>query len=231
MFKIALVDDSLEALDQLELFLVKFFVEKNVQYEINKFSHGFNFLDSLKNDYQLVFLDIDMPGINGLDIARKIRKVDTNVLIVFVTNMAGCAINGYEVAATDFLVKPIKKEQLYFCLNRCLEKLANTHYKKITIKTSDGYIALMEDKIVYVEVRLHSLIFHTIDSSHECYGSLKDLENVLSQNKFSRCNSCYLVNLNYVESINGDTCKLINAELPISRSKKKVFIEKFMKNI
>lgn len=231
MIKIGILDDSQDAINELESYLYKFFSEKLIPFSIDKFNQGFNLLDNIKSKYQIIFLDIDMPGINGLDVARKIREVDSSVLIVFVTNMAGCAINGYEVAAIDFLVKPIKEQQLYFCLSRCLDKLENINYKKITIKTGDKYIVIRDDKIIYVEVRLHSLIYHTVDGDYETYGTLKELESLLDEKKFARCNNCYLVNLNFVESINGDLCNLKNAKLPISRNKKKAFVEKFVKNI
>lgn len=231
MIKIGILDDSIDAINELECYIRKFLDEKELSFSIDKYNQGFNLLDNIKNKYQIIFLDIDMPAINGLDVARKIREVDTSVLIVFVTNMAGCAINGYEVAAIDFLVKPIKPQQLNFCLSRCLDKLENTNYKKITIKAGDKYVVIRDDKLIYVEVRLHSLIYHTLDGEYETYGTLKELENTLDNNKFARCNNCYLVNLNYVESINGDNCNLKNVTLPISRNKKKTFVEKFMKNI
>ncbi len=232
MYKVAILDDSSEAVTELERHLKKYQKDENVFFDIHKFSQGFAFLDSFKNNYDLIFLDIDMPAINGLDVARKIRKIDENVIIIFVTNMAGCAINGYEVAASDFLVKPINHEQLVFCLNRCINSLKTTQIRKITIKTQHGYSAINEDKILYIEVRLHSLIFHIIDGEDlETYGSLKDLEKILNPNYFVRCNSCYLVNLNHVDTINGDNCLIKGQVLPISRSKKKEFINRFMENI
>lgn len=231
MIKISILDDNVSAINELTSFLTNYEKEHNLEFKISSFTNGFNFLDSVKEGYNIAFLDIDMPAINGLDVARKLRAIDKNITIVFVTNMASCAINGYEVEATDFLVKPIRKEQISFCLNKCMSKIVDAPYKKLTIKTKEGYISIKDTDIVYAEVNLHSLIYHMDNSSFEAYGSLKDLESVLDENKFVRCNSCYLVNLDYVQKIDGDECVLPNTTLPISRSKKKNFVEKFMKNI
>lgn len=231
MLKIAILDDSQEAIDELSNYLSTFEKEKKIELKISTFTNGFNFLDSIKEGYNIAFLDIDMPGINGLDVARKLRAFDKNIIIVFATNMASCAINGYEVEATDFLVKPIRKEQIAFCMSKCLSKIIEAPYKKLTIKTKEGYVSIKDTDIVYVEVNLHSLIYHTKSGVLEAYGSLKELESNLDENKFVRCNSCYLVNLDFVQKIDGDECVLLDESLPISRSKKKNFVDKFLKNI
>lgn len=231
MIKISILDDNELAIKELSSFLNDYEKENNLEFKLYPFNNGFNFLDSIKEGYNIVFLDIDMPGINGLDVARKLRAIDRNVIIVFVTNMASCAINGYEVEATDFLVKPIRKEQISFCLNKCLTRIVEAPYKKLTIKSKEGYVSIKDTDIIYAEVNLHSLIYHTKNGVFESYGSLKDLEGILDENKFVRCNSCYLVNLDCVEKIDGDECVLFNESLPISRSKKKKFVEKFLKNI
>ena len=231
MLKIAILDDNEEAISELSSYLTTYKKENEIELQISTFNNGFNFLDSIKEGFQIVFLDIDMPGINGLDVARKLRTTDKNIIIVFVTNMASCAINGYEVEATDFLVKPIRKEQISFCMSKCLSKIVESPYKKLTIKTKEGYVSIKDNEIIYIEVNLHSLIYHTRSGIYEAYGSLKDLELILDESKFSRCNSCYLVNLDFVQKIDGDECVLPTEKLPISRSKKKKFIEKFLSNI
>lgn len=231
MFKIALLDDDKNSLSELTKYLNEYFFTHELEYKIYTFTNGFDFLDSLKENFTIAFLDIDMPAINGLEVARKLRNIDKNIFIIFVTNMASCAINGYEVEAIDFLVKPIKKEQISFALNKVVDKLDKASYKKINIKTKSGYIAIKDYDIDYIEVSLHSLIFHTRNGEFETYGSLKDLENLLNDEKFVRCNSCYLVNLDSVLKIEGDECVLKNGSLQISRSKKKYFIQKFLENI
>lgn len=231
MIRVAIIDDLIESIQELEIFLKKYEISNNEEFIIDTYNSGFEFLDNIKENYDIVFLDIDMPGINGMDVARKLRKIDKNVLIVFETNMASCAINGYEVEASDFLIKPIKNEQLKMCLDKCIFKIRKNNYLKLSIKTNEGYFVLKDIDIVYIEVRLHSLIFHTTNNSYETYGSLKDIERTLGKDRFARCNSCYLVNLDYVESISGDNCILPICELPISRSKKKNFIGSFLKNI
>ena len=116
-----------------------------------------------------------------------------------------------QVFKSDHHIDPEKKGQLFV-------ELDNISFFK-------------DNEIIYIEVNLHSLIYHTRSGIYEAYGSLKDLELILDESKFSRCNSCYLVNLDFVQKIDGDECVLPTEKLPISRSKKKKFIEKFLSNI
>lgn len=107
MWNVAIVEDEAESSELLRAFLERFEKEAKVSLSVSSFADGMDFISDYTPKYDLVLLDIDMPHLNGLAAAKKLRKMDDDVLIVFVTNLAQYAIRGYEVEALDFLVKPV----------------------------------------------------------------------------------------------------------------------------
>lgn len=231
MLKVAILDDTIGDIERLKNLLIQYSNNHFHQITVDVFNRGIIFLDNVKKMYDIVFFDIDMPVINGLEVAKKLREYDDKVAIVFVTNLASLAINGYEVNALDFLVKPVSYNQLEMILDKCIKKKMSFKSKRIMIKIKNGYKAIETDKIMYVEVKKHDLIFNTSEGIFETRGVLKELEKNLENKKFVKCNSCYLVNLDYVNSIVGDDVIIKNEKLQISRSKKKEFIEAFLDNL
>ena len=107
MLNIAIVEDEKEMSNCLRDYLIKFFNEENISIDVSIFDNGNIFLEKYKLNYNLIFLDIKMPSIDGMEVAQKIRKIDKNVMIIFVTSLAQYAIKGYEVNAFDYILKPI----------------------------------------------------------------------------------------------------------------------------
>lgn len=232
MINIAILDDSQNDIQNLKKLLVNFAKTSKEQFSVDSYNRGLTFLDNIKKKYDIVFFDIDMPVMNGLEVAKKLRQQDDKVIIIFTTNLASMAINGYEVTALDFLVKPIVEEQLSIVLNKALKFINKEDVHRLMIRIKGGFKAISYNEIVYIEVKKHDLIFHvTSGETFTTRGSLKDIESLLDPNTFSKCNSCYLVNLNHVKSIIDDDVITSFGKLEISRAKKKAFIEAFMNNI
>ena len=125
MLKIAIVEDDSKELLDLKNVLKNWLDKKQLQYEIDEYHSGDEFLiqfDKAKK-YHLIFLDIDMPGKNGMETATFIREKDAQVLLVFVTYMVQYAVQGYAVSACDFIVKPVIEEQLYAKLEQIIPKI------------------------------------------------------------------------------------------------------------
>ena len=229
MLKIAIVDDDEVDIKRLKGFLFLYFSNKKENNAlINTFSRGLNFLEDYKEDYDAIFLDIDMPLMDGMQCAYKIREKNKHVAIIFVTNYSSLAIDGYGVNALDFLVKPVKENDVYRISEKILAKVKDeSQNKKIFVKVKSGYQSIRVDEIKYIEVDLHDIIYYCKDGVYKSRGVLKNIEKELDPKTFVKCSSCYLVNLNFIDSIQKDDVKVGDVFLRISRKKKKDFLDAF----
>lgn len=229
MIKVALVEDSQECADLFKEFIERYRAEGN-SVELKWFKDGLDFIDEYHDEYDVVFMDIEMPHISGLETAAKLRKIDPSVPLVFVTVMAQLAIKGYEVSAMDFIVKPIT--YFNFCLK--LEKAVNInrHSRNVTLKLMDddgGKAMVSATEVKYIESIGHRCIFHTEKGRFYQYDSLSDLEKKLEGNQFLRCNNSFLINPMFVSKITKDAIVISGNEIPVARARKKDFMEKLTK--
>lgn len=243
MYKISIVDDDEEAILHLENMLQQYGNERNVSFETHKFKNAKDYLKDKNDDSDIIFLDIKMPDMNGLILAKKIRLNRPSVIIIFCTSFQCFAINGYKVNAFGFIVKPAQKYSLYYFLDSAIKKLKDVDTEKIIrIKMLDGHYKILTIReIRYVEVSQHYLFYHvkknpngSSDVGEEIIrvrGSMKDVEGQLAQHDFCRCSISYLINLNDVTMIKGNDVYLSETILSISRNYKKQFSEKFMEFI
>ena len=231
MIKMAIVDDKASDAQRLydTIMACSLFGEEKPQ--IDTYSRGLDFLDNYSKLYDAVFMDIDMPVINGLETSEKLRELDKNIDIVLVTNYASLAINGYGVSAVDFLVKPVAEDNVKFCLSKIIKHYEETHGEKLVIRIKHGYKALSVADIYYIEVIKHDLTFYCSDGTYVTRMTMKEIEQKLSSG-FTKCSNSFLVNLSAVDSVVGDMVIVPNGDkLPIARSKKKAFVEAFLSHI
>ena len=227
MLRIGILEDEKAQSDKLIGFLERYKSKHNgFSYTAKVFDTGSKLIGSYKRDFDLLFMDIRLPDMLGIDAAREIRKSDKNVMIVFVTNLAQYAIDGYEVNAFDYILKPLMYGPFEPKFTRILNVLSRTSPEKwLTLKTKQETFLIKIDSIIYVEVSGHDLIFHTVEKEYRVWGTLSKIEQDLSGAAFSRCNACYLVNLRYVEQVKGYFVKVRGHELNISRNRRKDFLE------
>lgn len=223
--KAAIIDDEVRDQDRLAECFKRIRAELKEPMEVQKFLSGEEFLRAKDDSFDLICLDIDMKGKNGIQIAKEIRKNNTQVFIIFITNMAQMAIRGYEVQAFDFILKPVN----YFSFSMKIKNLANLvnsrKTKKIIITTENGMRRITTDELRYVEVNGHYLYYHTGNEVLKKKMTMKDAEKELEQYSFCRCNNCYLVNLKYVECVERDDVNVGGVWLKISRPRKKEFLQ------
>ena len=224
MLSIAIVDDVRSETEYLASFVERYGNENNEKIKIARFKSGFDFLDGYKAVYDAVFLDIEMPDIDGVAAARKLREFDNDIIIIFVTNIAKYAIQGYSVGALDYLLKPPKYADIKMRMN-IISKRKRLNDYSIVIPYQGGERKLTSGEIVYVESRGHDIIFHTDGDEILWKGiTLKRVESELTEHGFYRCNNCYLVNLRYCTEIKDNSVMVNGEELQISRARKKGFM-------
>lgn len=240
-YKVAIVDDESSVCKSIAELLKKYAdnmslsepVEENL-FEITTFACGDDLLSANIAEFDMFFLDINMPGANGLKTAKCVRCVNTTAVIIFCTNYAQYAVNGYEVNALGYIVKPI--QPIAFCrtMDRAMTALGKNAVKRVRIKTVDGVELLLVSNILYAEIQLHNLFFHVLDADgkvkvYRTRGSMQETENSFADMDFARCSACYLVNLNHVLSVNkGNVNMRGGASLPVSRKFAKDFSDKLL---
>lgn len=224
MYKFAIVEDNQDAADKLSGFLERYAQENGEVFELKVFHDALDFLDGYRMVYDIVFMDIELPGIDGMEAAHRMRRLDEKVVLVFVTNMASYAVKGYEVNAADYLVKPVHYGDFELKLKRILNSYHEASEAILVVRQS-GYMRLLLRKIRYIEVQGHRLLYHTEEGVVDGGGTLLETEEKLKDRGFLRCNKCYLVNQRHIMGINGYTLVLTGGEeLQISRPRKKAFM-------
>ena len=234
MLKIAIVEDCIDDAERMKNFLRKYCEEKSVEYTLSTYNNGMDFLTGLKGEYDIVILDIEMPQMDGLHTAQKLRKLGSECNILFVTNMAQYAIHGYKVSASGYMVKPVSYSSFSKEMNRIFHYIAKRDMedKDIIVKTKQGINIVKASSIIYIESVEHDLIFHTNNKGKIKYyrKSLRDILLELPANLFARCSSSGIVNMKYISCISGDKIVLVDeTELYMTRGKRKAFIEQFMR--
>lgn len=229
--RIAIVDDEQIERDKLHEYLIKFGQETRTTLEISSFCSGDQLLKDYRLIYDIILFDIQMPGTNGMDSAKQIRKIDKGVTILFVTNVAQYAIEGYEVEAVDYVLKPILYPDFAIKMKKAFRKVAQKEDNTISVDTVDGMKNIRLSEIFYVEVMSHYLSYHTKAGEFKSRGSLKIVEAQLIPYNFFRMHKCYIVNLKYITALKTKEIMIDNIPLPLGRAYKDTFLQEYMRYI
>ncbi len=223
--RIAVVEDDQASCQQVIDYLNRYQQETDMQFTVSVFNDGARLVERYSPTYDILLLDIEMKEMNGMEAARLIRKRDDNVVIVFITAAPQYAINGYEVRALSYLLKPVSWFAFSQELRKSINAVQQADKESLLIETGNGQTRLALSDILYFESVRHTIVTHTLDGQLSFSGTLKDLEAKLSDHHFFRSNSCYLVNLKHVMGFEDQDCVLSNNErLRVSRPRKKAFL-------
>lgn len=223
---IAVVDDSETDRRWLTQLVRDYESEHDVTVRIAEFDDGAALLENYQPDYDIILLDIQMGGIDGMRAAAAIREVDTSVIIVFVTKTAQYAITGYSVQALSYLLKPVTLFALANELDRSLAQLQRRERESVLVGSRSAPRRIDLASIVYIESRRHLLLVHSTSGTVTFHATLKEYEDLLGDRNFFRSNSSYLLNLRHVVAIDGDDSVMSTGQsLKISRSRKKGLLE------
>ncbi|MFA9397594.1 MAG: LytR/AlgR family response regulator transcription factor [Clostridiaceae bacterium] len=211
---IAICDDL-----KVERDALREYIKKYISYaEVFEYENGNELLNQHKrNRYDLIFLDIVMPVINGMEVAEGIREYDKKTPIVFLTTSEEFAVRSYRVSAFDYLLKPINKKEMQNCLMRFID--SKIDIRSIIVKVMGVDIKICISNILYLESNLHKITFHLVGKRKiEVTAKLSDYDRLIENFNFCRCHKSYIVNIKHISSIFGDEYTMTNGDkIKISR--------------
>ncbi len=224
MKNIAIVEDEDHAALVLVEYIERYATENKQKFHITRFYNGEEFLENYKCAYAVVFMDIQMPKKNGMEAALLLRKYDKNISIIFITNLVQYALQGYEVDAVSFLIKPVSYYDFSLKFKKALDIYILHEERTFTVNSAGGLYRISTDKLMYVEIINHRLFYHLVDDVIERTGALSGVEEELSTFGFLRCNKCYLVNPKFIVKVKGCTVQVGDHTLQISRPRRAGFM-------
>ena len=225
MLRIAVVEDEEKYARTLLDHIRRFEKETGTVCRTDSYRDGKSLLRDYDGQYDILFLDIQMEGPDGLATAERIRRRDESVILVFVTNLAQYAIRGYGVRAANFLLKPVSYYVMSEELARAARQTEQNKSRYMTVKTDAGLQKLEIGAITYLETLGRRILIHAGGQECSCRDTLKTMEERLRPEGFFRCHNVYLVNLARVEQVSQTTVTVDGQELLLSRYKRKEFLD------
>lgn len=224
MLEIAIVEDEEKEALRLGSFLGRFSEETGIGLSYTWSDNASAFLEQYRFQYDLIFMDIRMPGIDGMAAAERLRELDSAVTLIFITSLAQYAVQGYSVDALDYILKPVSYASFALKMQRAVERCAQRRERWLLLNTNSGTVQLREFELCYVEIFDHHIRYHALRANYDAYGTLKSVEQRLPAHNFFRCNNQCIINLRYVSKMKGNTVVVDGREFPISRMRKKAFL-------
>ncbi len=215
---IAIVEDEEIHAKTLSEFLLRFAENEDTSLTIHHYSSSVEAAETFKGQYDILFLDIMMAGMTGMQLAHEIRSVDPNVMIIFVTSLAQFAVEGYEVEATDYILKPLSYPEFALKMRRAFGKLPAKKGATLRFVTQNAFLVVPIADIIYCETSGHSVIYHAKNGDYKKHQPMKEAEKDLIGHDFLRINSCYLVAKKEIVGVKNHFVVMKNGErLLISR--------------
>lgn len=225
MIRIGIVEDDAASAALLLDHLRRYERDHGEQFDVTRFADGAQVVAGYRPVFDILLLDVEMPELDGFSAAEKIRQVDRDVVIVFITNMTQYAIKGYEVDALSYVLKPVPYFAFSQEIKRSIARLRRRSADYLLLTVDGGLVRVATEDIVFLESAKHRTTVHTVDGRYSVVGPLKALEAQLEGKSFFRCNSGYLVNLRHVLGVQGSSALMVGGhDLLISRPRKKAFL-------
>ncbi len=225
MIRVIIAEDDPQCYAQLEQFLNDYSGETGRIFHITRYDNGEDLVEHYEPKFDLILLDVDMPFMDGMTAAGHIRSMDPEVVIIFVTNLAQYAIQGYSVNALDYILKPLNYFSFSQRLTRALRHVRTRKDAYITVAVKGGTIKLDIGDIYYIERLGHQLMLHTRTGVLVGTSSIQEMEELLKNRGFSRCHKGFLVNLAHVSGIQNGYVLVQGEKLILSRGRRAEFLD------
>ncbi len=227
MIKIAVCDDEPVMCEQLKRMIASRLEQLEETFRITCCTNAVQFFCG-PLDYDLVFLHIQMPNLNGVELARRLREKEFEGVLIFVTVLKECMLDAFEVEAMDYLCKPVDEQRLERALKRSLRRLQRKEERYLTIRTMNWCRNVKLKDICYCEVVNRKIYLHTKNGVLEYYGKIKEVEQQTAPD-FIRCHRSFLVNPEYLSEYRDGQAVLENGErVPVSKNCHGLFMKKMM---
>ena len=226
---IAIIEDSGQELSLLERCLQSYLSSRQVYRVIDTYTSGEAFLENWPSkSYDLVFLDILMEGISGIEVARKIRETDSECLLIFISSSKEYALQGFEVRAFDYLLKPLSEERFQKTMDLCQNELAK-HIRYIEVKESRTLVKIPLNEIIYTDYYNYYIQIHTaarLIRSYQQFDVFSPL--LLCYPQFLCCYRNCIVNMDHVDSVDKHDFVMENGErVPITRGNRNSIYQQY----
>ena len=227
MIRIAIVDDEKVIREQIKKLIEK----RQIDCEIDTYGMGEDLLKAGKG-YDIVFLDIQMDGMNGIDTARALRQNAENTVLIFITGVKEYVFDAFDVAAFHYLIKPIEELKFYEVYDRAVLEVGKRKQQangQLFVKTRNRNATFNQSDILYIESRAKKVEIHTKSDIVEAYAAIGELEKQLV-GSFYRCHRGYLVNMAFITEYGYDSITLHNGEtIILSKDKYSEFVKVYMR--
>lgn len=226
MYQIAICDDEQSFIRELKNHLEKYAEETGKDFSVFEYHDGTELLENYHSDFDLIFMDIKMEKLNGLESAEEIRKTDSTVGLFFLTSLPQYVWKGYEYGAINYLLKPVKYGRLKMELDRFFTHYQGREEPYLSFSNDNGKYKVLYKNLRYAETQKRNVLLHFDNQEQVIYRNMKEIASLLeTQRQFARCHASFIVNLAYVKSVENLEAVLTTGErVPISQPKRKEFI-------
>ena len=199
-YSVLMVEDEREAADALRAALERYGQERDVRFQVRWAQSAAELDDAQGAD--VIFMDIELPGQNGMDAALELREHDQATPLIFVTNLAQYAVRGYQAQALDFIVKPFTYYDFALRMDRAMQVVRRDAGRTITVRERDGVTVFSSRELVYVELEGHDLAYHLTDGrTARCRGSISSAEKALGGSPFLKVSAGCIVSMAHVRGV------------------------------
>lgn len=227
--RIAVCDDERQICELMKEKIQKYYFADQIEFRVETFESGDQLLTSDLSQIDVLFLDVDMPGKNGMETAKEIRKENREMLIIFLTAYSEFVFESFKVDAFRYLVKPLKEKELEETLTAVRQEFCKPE-ECFSFQFQNEMYHIRYSDIIYIEGMRDKLWIYAREENYRCRGTLKSLNQTLEGRGFFQVHRSYIINMNKIQKYNSQTVQLEgNVEIPISKYRLDDFKEEYIK--